>query len=219
MQASLPSDWQKFLTPEMNKPYFKELLDYIEQEYSQSECFPPKESIFAAFEKTPLDQVRVIILGQDPYHTPGAAMGLSFSIPQGIKMQPSLKNIFKELASDTGVIRTSSDLSDWASQGVLLLNSTLTVRSGFAASHTEKGWEIFTDAVIQLLSAQHKNQVFVLWGGYALKKRSLIDEKYALVISSPHPSPLSAYHGFWNSRPFSRINTYLLEQNQSPILW
>ena len=219
MNISLPPNWQVALTAEMNKPYFTDLLNFVDQQYSEGECFPAKKNIFKAFELTDLDQVRVIILGQDPYHTPGAAMGLSFSIPKGAPVQPSLKNIFKELASDLGVIRTNSDLSGWASQGVLLLNSTLTVRSGVAASHAGHGWEVFTDEVIKLLSKRNNPIVFVLWGAYAQRKRVLIDQSKHMTLISPHPSPLSAYHGFWNSRPFSKVNDYLALHNQTPIAW
>ena len=219
MISSLPLSWQPTLNSEIQKPYFKELSAFVNNEYNVAECFPPSEDILRAFELTNRDQVRVVILGQDPYHTPKAAMGLAFSIHSGVKVQPSLKNIFKELQSDTGIVRTESDLSDWALQGVLLLNSTLTVRSGAAASHAGKGWETFTDAVIHELSEQKSGIVFVLWGGYAQSKRTLIDESKNMIISSPHPSPLSAYHGFWGSKPFSKINNYLKTQNQTPISW
>jgi uracil-DNA glycosylase len=219
MNISLPPAWQTTLTPEMNKPYFRDLLNFVEQQYSETECFPAKKDIFRALELTDLDQVRVVILGQDPYHTPGAAMGLSFSIPEWAKIQPSLKNIFKELESDLGIIRTNSDLSDWAKQGVLLLNSTLTVRSWVAASHAGRGWETFTDAIIQELSKQKSGIVFVLWGWYAQSKRLFINGLKHTIINSPHPSPLSAYRGFLGSKPFSQINTHLSSHNQPTIQW
>jgi uracil-DNA glycosylase len=219
MTISLPASWQAALAPEINKPYFRDLLNFVDQQYSEGECFPAKKDIFKAFELTDLDQVRVVILGQDPYHTPSAAMGLSFSIPQGLPVQPSLRNIFKELESDLWVHRTNSNLTDWASQGVLLLNSTLTVRSGEAASHAGHGWEVFTDEVIRLLSSRDNPIVFVLWGAYALKKRSYIDETKNKVIHSSHPSPFSVYRGFSGSKPFSAVNDLLLRYDLPIINW
>lgn len=219
MNISLPPAWQVALAPEFVKSYWWALSDFVDEQYAQSECFPAKKDIFKAFELTDLDQVRVVILGQDPYHTPGAAMGLSFSIPEWLKVQPSLKNIFKELESDLGITRTSSDLSGWAAQWVLLLNSTLTVQSGAAASHAGQGWEIFTDEVIKLLSKRNGPIVFVLWGAYAVKKRIFIDESMNRVISNSHPSPLSVYRGFSGSKPFSQVNMYLSNHNQPTIQW
>lgn len=219
MAVRIHPSWQVALAPEFDKPYWAELTAFVKGEYAAGPCFPPGKAIFMAFDTTPFDQVKVVILGQDPYHTPGAAMGLSFSVPEGNRPQPSLQNIFKELATDVGRTRTNPDLTDWAEQGVLLLNAVLTVRQASPASHAGKGWETFTDAAISALSAQRTGVVFVLWGAYAAGKRSLIDAQRHHIIHSPHPSPFSAYKGFFGSRPFSRANAYLREQGQDAIHW
>jgi uracil-DNA glycosylase len=216
---AMPASWVAELSAEFDQPYWRALCRFVAEQYDTRPCFPPRQAIFKAFEATPFDKVRVVILGQDPYHTPGAAMGLAFSIPEGSKAQPSLKNIFNELASDLGYVRINTDLSDWAEQGVLLLNTVLTVQEGVAASHAGKGWETLTDAVIQTLSARRSGIVFVLWGAHALSKRRLIDEGRHHVVVAPHPSPLSAYRGFFGSKPFSKINGLLQVQGGQAIRW
>ncbi|EKD29608.1 MAG: Uracil-DNA glycosylase [uncultured bacterium (gcode 4)] len=270
MSVKIHPSWKLVLANEFEKPYWQELISFIEGEYSKNICFPKRENIFRAFDITPFDVVKVVILGQDPYHTPGAAMGMCFSVPDGSKTQPSLQNIFKELGSDVGITRynkskttqkrwdlyekwsylaplvgqlkwgirdgtmdeeaelwvqrssfseVSTDLTDWAEQGVLLLNSVLTVRSHEAASHHGVWWEIFTDEVIRLLSEKREHLVFILWGNYAISKKHLIDEWKHLIITSPHPSPFSAYKGFFGSRPFSRANEYLRKWGIKGIEW
>ncbi|MBX9808904.1 uracil-DNA glycosylase [Candidatus Gracilibacteria bacterium] len=219
MQFNLPESWKTILESEMAKPYFYGLQTFINGEYSQYECFPNADNIFRALQDTSFEDTKIVILGQDPYHTPGAAMGLSFSIPNGSKVQPSLRNIFKELESDIGILRTNTDLTDWTKQGVLLLNSVLTVRSGLPASHAGKGWENFTDQIISLISSKKEGVVFILWGNYAISKSNLIDGNKHLIIATPHPSPFSAYRGFFGSKPFSKINTYLIQNNMSSIDW
>ena len=207
------------LANEFEKPYWNILTEFVKEEYAATRCFPEGRNIFRAFDTTPFDQVKVVILGQDPYHTLGAAMGLSFSIPDGSKAQPSLRNIFRELESDTGIKRTHTDLTDWAEQGVLLLNAVLTVREGEAASHQWKWWEQLTDRVISLLSEKREGIVFILWGNSAIAKQSIIDSQRHHIITSPHPSPFSAHNGFFASRPFSRTNRYLKEHRREEIGW
>ncbi len=219
MLPSLTTSWYTALAWEFEKPYWAELMNFVEREYSQSVCFPEEKNIFRAFEMTQFEDITVVILGQDPYHTAGAAMGLSFSVPNGSKTQPSLRNILKELASDIWVQRTRTDLTDWAEQWILLLNAVLTVRQWEPASHQKMGWEDFTDATITALSRHREGIVFILWGNYAIAKKSLIDESRHHVITSPHPSPFSAYSWFWGSRPFSRTNTYLREHLSTEIVW
>lgn len=219
MQLIIPASWQKILATEVEKEYFQLLQTFINSEYSQYNCFPQQNNIFQSLNITHFDDVRVVILGQDPYHTPGAAMWLSFSVPNGARAQPSLRNIFKELESDTWILRTDTDLTDWANQGVLLLNSVLTVRSGEPASHQGQWWEIFTDSVISILSEKSEGIIFVLWGNYAIEKSSLIDLNKHYIISSPHPSPFSSYRWFFGSRPFSRINEYLKNNWKKEIIW
>ena len=219
MFPSLPSPWQSALVPEFDRLYWSDLMDFISREYSQEVCFPQERDIFIAFEMTPFDRVRVVILGQDPYHTAGAAMWLSFSVPNGSKPQPSLRNIFKELESDIWVKRTKTDLTDWAEQGILLLNTVLTVREWEPASHQRMGWENFTDGVIQLLSKKREWIVFILWGNAAIEKQTLIDTMRHHIITSPHPSPFSAHRGFFGSRPFSRTNDYLRQEGSTEIVW
>jgi len=219
MEVRIEESWKQRLQAEFEQPWWASLAAFVKEEYAAGPCFPPGKDIFRAFDLAPFEQVKVVILGQDPYHTPGAAMGLCFSIPDGTRPQPSLRNIIKELASDVGVQRTHTDLSDWAQQGVFLLNSVLTVRSGEAGSHANKGWEKLTDSAIRHLAQEREGIVFILWGSYAIAKRALIDEGKHLVLTAPHPSPLSAHRGFFGSKPFSQANAYLQENGQQPINW
>lgn len=219
MEVRIEESWKQRLQAEFEQPWWASLAAFVKQEYATGPCFPPGKDIFRAFDLAPFDQVKVVILGQDPYHTPGAAMGLCFSIPDGTRAQPSLRNVIKEIASDVGVQRTHTDLTDWAQQGVFLLNSVLTVRSGEAGSHANKGWEKLTDSAIRHLAQEREGIVFILWGSYAIAKRALIDEGKHLVLTAPHPSPLSAHRGFFGSKPFSQANTYLQEKGQQPITW
>jgi len=219
MEVRIEESWKQRLQAEFEQPWWASLAAFVKEEYAAGPCFPPGKDIFRAFDLAPFEQVKVVILGQDPYHTPGAAMGLCFSIPDGTRPQPSLRNIIKELASDVGVQRTHTDLSDWAQQGVFLLNSVLTVRSGEAGSHANKGWEKLTDSAIRHLAQEREGIVFILWGSYAIAKRALIDEGKHLVLTAPHPSPLSAHRGFFGSKPFSQANAYLQENGQQPITW
>lgn len=216
----LPADWRALLAQELEKPYFRDLETYVSAEYAAQTIYPPLEDLFAAFVRTPLERVKVLLLGQDPYHGPGQAQGLSFSVRPGTPLPPSLRNIFKELQSDTGLTPPASgDLGAWADQGVLLLNAVLTVRSGAAASHKSRGWERFTDAVIRRISETRPHVVFLLWGNYARKKLPLIDLSKHTVIEGVHPSPLSAKGGFFGSRPFSAINAALADWGEAPIDW
>jgi uracil-DNA glycosylase len=219
MEVRIEESWKQRLRAEFEQPWWASLAAFVKEEYAAGPCFPAGKAIFRAFDLVPFEQVKVVILGQDPYHTPGAAMGLCFSIPEGTRAQPSLQNIFKELKSDVGVARTSTDLTDWAGQGVFLLNSVLTVRSGAAGSHAGKGWEKLTDSAIRHLSQEREGVVFILWGAYAIAKRALIDEGKHLVLTAPHPSPLSAHRGFFGSKPFSQANAYLQANGQQPITW
>lgn len=219
MEVRIEPSWKQRLQTEFEQPWWTSLAAFVKEEYAAGPCFPPGKAIFRAFDLAPFEQVKVVILGQDPYHTPGAAMGMCFSIPEGTRPQPSLQNIFKELKTDVDVQRTSTDLSDWAEQGVFLLNSVLTVRSGAAGSHAGKGWEKLTDSAIRHLSEEREGIVFILWGAYAIAKRALIDEGKHKVLTSPHPSPLSAHRGFFGSKPFSQANAYLQEHGQQPITW
>jgi len=219
---SLPKDWQGLLKPEFDQSYMQSLQAFLSAEQEQGKViYPPAEQIFTAFNLTSLADVKVVILGQDPYHGPNQAHGLSFSVPKGIrKLPPSLKNIYKELYSDLGIpIATSGDLTPWAKQGVLLLNAMLTVEARNAGSHQKQGWEVFTNHIIELLSECCEGLVFVLWGAYAQKKIPLIDESKHLVLKGIHPSPLSAHRGFFGSTPFSDINQYLSENNKTVIDW
>lgn len=219
--ASLPASWQTVLGEEFNQPYMQQLRQFLNAEAAAGKTiYPPKPFIFNAFQHTPFEQVRVVILGQDPYHGPNQAHGLSFSVPVGIPPPPSLQNIFKELSSDLQQgIPLSGDLTSWAQQGVLLLNATLTVEQAKAGSHQKRGWEEFTDATIRMLNDQRQGLIFVLWGSYAQKKGAFIDQSRHLVLTSAHPSPLSSYRGFFGSKPFSAINRYLTAQGQTPIQW
>ena len=219
-QPLLPHPWQQALQSEMDKPYFTELMDFVENAYQTQTVFPPKELIFNAFEKCPLDKVKVVILGQDPYHDEGQAHGLCFSVNAGVKLPPSLVNIFKEIERNYGTtIPTHGELSRWAEQGVLLLNSTLTVEAHKAGSHQGKGWETFTDAVIQYLAAEKEGLVFLLWGAYAQKKAAFIDDDRHLVLKSAHPSPLSVYRGFIGNEHFLKTNEYLEKRGEKGIAW
>lgn len=205
---------------EFEKSYFKELVDFVKTEYAKKKIYPPPADIFRAFEWCPFEKVKVVILGQDPYHGKGQANGLCFSVHHGIQNPPSLQNIFKELADDIGGdMRMDGNLEDWAKQGVLLLNATLTVEASKAGSHQKKGWEMFTDAVIKILSEQKEHLVFILWGRYAQEKGAVIDEEKHLVLRAAHPSPFSAYSGFFGSKPFSRTNEYLEWNGMEPVKW
>ncbi len=220
--SCLPKDWQDQLKAEFDQPYMQSLQDFLTSEQNQGKViYPTDDQIFTAFKLTPVNDVKVVILGQDPYHGPGQAHGLSFSVPTNItKLPPSLKNIYKELNADLGIpIATTGDLTSWAKQGVLLLNAMLTVEAKNAGSHQKQGWEKFTDHIIQLLSERCDGLVFVLWGAYAQKKTSLIDEGKHLVLKGIHPSPLSAHRGFFGSTPFSYINQYLNDKGKSVIDW
>ena len=212
MIADIHPSWRNILDEESGKPYFATLMTFIENAYSSSVVFPPRQKIFEAFNRTPFDDVKVVILGQDPYHEPGQAQGLSFYVPENVKPPPSLRNIAKELGK-------MPDLLSWADQGVLLLNATLTVEAHKAGSHQKKGWETFTDAAIKALAERRQNLVFILWGAYAQKKGEFIDRSRHLVIESAHPSPLSAHRGFFGSRPFERANEYLAQNSLRTIEW
>ena len=220
MQWIIDSSWRDALLFEWQHPRYRQLEIFVDEEYSRHECYPPKERIFEAFRLCPFQDTKVVILGQDPYHEPGQAMRLSFSVPAGIPLPPSLKNIFKELQDDIHCeMPVCGDLSSWANQGVLLLNATLTVERGKAASHTGKGWEQFTDAVISTISNQKEHVVFFLWGNWARQKKQLIDTTRHLVLESPHPSPLSAYHGFWGNHHFTQANSWLETHGLQQIDW
>lgn len=221
MQVKLEESWENALEEEFGKEYFKELTDFVKEEYQNGSVYPHPKDIFHAFELTPFDTTKVVILGQDPYHGQGQAVGLSFAVNDGVRLPPSLQNLFKELESDLGkpLENRGGDLRRWAEQGVLLLNATLTVRAGQAGSHQGKGWEQFTDAAIKALSDTREHVVFILWGNYARQKKALIDTSKHLVIESAHPSPFSAANGFFGSKPFSRTNEYLAQQGIEPINW
>jgi uracil-DNA glycosylase len=216
----LDNSWQDVIGDEFSKPYYLELREFLKKEYTEQEIYPPMNDIWTAFELTPYESVRVVILGQDPYHGPGQAHGLSFSVKRGIRKPPSLRNVFKELKEDIGCdVSDDGTLTGWAEQGVMLLNTVLTVRSGEAHSHRGKGWETLTDEVIRKLSAREAPIVFILWGRPAQEKKKLIDTERHAVIESPHPSPLSARRGFFGSRPFSHANAYLREWGEKEIDW
>jgi len=220
--GQLHPSWQAVIGDELDKPYMQSLRSFLLQEKNAGKTiFPPSPLIFNAFNHTPFDKVRVVIIGQDPYHGAGQAHGLSFSVPEGIALPPSLLNIFKEIESDLGIQMRGKggDLTVWADQGVLLLNATLTVEMANAGSHQKRGWETFTDAAIAALNKHREGLVFVLWGSYAQKKGEMIDPKKHLVLKSVHPSPLSAHRGFFGNRQFSRINEYLKQRGEVPINW
>lgn len=215
-----PTDWNPVLRDELDQPYWQELQSFVAAEREAGPVYPATGDVFAALHLTPLAQVKVVILGQDPYHGPRQAHGLCFSVPEGVPLPPSLRNVYRELNDDLGLpIPRSGDLTPWARRGVLLLNTTLTVRAGAAASHQGHGWEVFTDQVIRAVSAKPETVVFILWGAHARKKRALVDRSRHVVIESAHPSPLSAHNGFFGSRPFSRTNAALTEAGLPPIDW
>lgn len=221
MNVKIDNSWREHIGAEFEKPYFSALTDFVRHEYTTTTCYPPGSLIFNAFNLCPFDRVKVVIIGQDPYHEPGQAQGLSFSVPKGVPFPPSLQNIFKEIQLDLGKpMPPTGDLTRWAEQGVLLLNATLTVRAHQAASHQRHGWEQFTDAAIRALNAERENLVFILWGGYARSKAQLIDRSRHLVLESVHPSPLSANRGGWfGNHHFSQCNVYLREHGEQEIDW
>ena len=221
MDVKIEPSWKQQLMAEFGKPYFEQLTQFVRDEYRHNTCYPPGPLIFNAFNLCPFTQVKVVIIGQDPYHEPGQAQGLSFSVGEGVPFPPSLQNIFREIHDDLGTpIPPNGDLTRWARQGVLLLNATLTVRAHQAASHQRRGWEQFTDAAIRALNAGRTHLVFILWGGYARSKRALIDTSRHLVLESVHPSPLSANRGGWfGNHHFSRCNAYLVQHGERPIEW
>ena len=221
MEVKIESSWKEVLQEEFGKEYFAALAAFVKDEYKKGAVYPPPKHIFRAFDLTPFDKVKVVILGQDPYHGPGQANGLCFAVGEGVALPPSLQNIYKELESDLGqpVKNKTGDLERWAKQGVLLLNATLTVRANTAGSHQNKGWEQFTDAAIKALSEQREHVVFILWGNYAKQKGAHIDRTKHCVIESPHPSPFSARSGFFGSKPFSKTNAYLESRGKTSIDW
>lgn len=221
MNVKIDNSWREHIGAEFEKPYFSALTDFVRHEYTTTTCYPPGSLIFNAFNLCPFDRVKVVIIGQDPYHEPGQAQGLSFSVPEGVPFPPSLQNIFKEIQLDLGKpMPPTGDLTRWAEQGVLLLNATLTVRAHQAASHQRHGWEQFTDAAIRALNAERENLVFILWGGYARSKAQLIDRSRHLMLESVHPSPLSANRGGWfGNHHFSQCNAYLREHGEQEIDW
>lgn len=220
MDVKIESSWKEKLQLEFDKKYFEDLVNFVKSEYQVKTIYPPGKLIFNAFEQCPFNKVKVVILGQDPYHEPGQAHGLCFSVNDGVPFPPSLQNIFKEIESDLGITPPSTgNLLRWAKQGVLLLNATLTVKAHTAGSHQNKGWETFTDAVIHKIAEEKEHVVFILWGSYAQQKGAFIDQSKHLVLKSPHPSPLSVYRGFFGSKHFSKTNDYLRQTGQEPILW
>lgn len=221
MDVKIESGWKEVLAAEFEKEYFVRLTDFVREEYKgNTPIYPPAKLIFNAFNHCPFDKVKVVILGQDPYHGAGQANGLCFSVNEGVPFPPSLINIFKEIEADCGTrIPKNGDLTRWSNQGVLLLNATLTVRAASAGSHQKRGWEEFTDAAIRELAKRRENIVFILWGSYAQKKGAFIDREKHLVLSSPHPSPLSAYQGFFGNHHFTRANEYLKAHNKEEIIW
>jgi uracil-DNA glycosylase len=220
LDVKIEQSWKALLQEEFGKPYFVELTDFVRAEYKSYRIYPPGSQIFNAFNLCPFDKVKVVIIGQDPYHGPGQAHGLCFSVNDGVPFPPSLRNIFKEVNADTGApIPQSGNLTRWATQGVLLLNATLTVREHSAGSHQRRGWETFTDAVIRIISEQKSKVVFILWGAYAQSKASLIDSSRHLVLRSVHPSPLSAHAGFFGNHHFSLANDYLVRNGLTSIDW
>lgn len=220
MNVKIESSWKQLLAEEWEKPYFSSLVAFVKEQYQVKTVFPPASKIFAAFDSCPVDNVKVVIIGQDPYHGEGQANGLCFSVNPGIQLPPSLINIYKEIKSDIGSLaQTDGNLENWAKQGVLLLNATLTVEAHCAGSHQRKGWETFTDAVIDKIANTCSGVVFMLWGNYAIKKGELIDRSRHLVLTSAHPSPLSASRGFFGNHHFSRANDYLIAHGKEPIVW
>jgi len=220
MEIKIEQGWKEQLIDEFEKPYFANLTGFIRSEYATQKIYPPGKLIFNAFEKCPFDKTKVVILGQDPYHEPGQAHGLCFSVPDSVSFPPSLQNIFKEIKNDLDIsVPVSGNLERWAEQGVFLLNATLTVRAHQAGSHQNKGWETFTDKVIQTLSESQDHLVFLLWGAYAQRKGELINASNHLILKSVHPSPLSAHRGFFGNHQFSKTNEYLINHRKEPINW
>ena len=220
MEVKIAQDWKEILAPEFEKPYFEELTQFVREEYATHRIYPLGSNIFRAFDKCPFDKLKVVIIGQDPYHGPGQAHGLCFSVADGVPFPPSLQNIFKEVHADTGAeIPFSGNLDRWAEQGVLLLNAVLTVREHEAASHAGRGWETFTDAVVRAVAERKQGVVYMLWGSYAQRKGAIADPTRNLILKAVHPSPLSAYRGFLGCRHFSQANTYLESIGQEPIKW
>lgn len=220
MEVKIAQDWKEILAPEFEKPYFEELTQFVREEYATHRIYPLGSNIFRAFDKCPFDKLKVVIIGQDPYHGPGQAHGLCFSVADGVPFPPSLQNIFKEVHADTGAeIPFSGNLDRWAEQGVLLLNAVLTVREHEAASHAGRGWETFTDAVVRAVAERKQGVVYMLWGSYAQRKGAIADPARNLILKAVHPSPLSAYRGFLGCRHFSQANTYLESIGQEPIKW
>lgn len=220
MDVKIEQSWKERLADEFEKDYFKQLTEFVKQEYCQTTVYPPGSQMFNAFEHCPFDKVKVVILGQDPYHEPGQAHGLCFSVQDGTPFPPSLINIFKEIESDfRRPVPKTGNLIRWADQGVLLLNATLTVRAHQAGSHQNKGWETFTDTVIHRLASERSHIVYILWGAYAQKKGAFIDASHNLILKSAHPSPLSAYRGFFGNKHFSKANDYLIATGQDAIEW
>jgi uracil-DNA glycosylase len=221
MEVQIEANWKSILKDEFEKPYFSDLIQFVKSEYKSYQCYPKGSDIFKAFDYCPFDDTKVVILGQDPYHGPGQAHGLSFSVPEGMQIPPSLQNIYKELQNDLNIkVPDHGNLESWAKQGVLLLNATLTVRAHEAGSHQNKGWEVFTDEVIKKLSQEKEGIVFLLWGGFAKKKSKLIDATKHYILTSGHPSPLSANRGYWfGNSHFSQTNQLLKRQNKKSIDW
>ena len=220
MEVKIDESWKQLLNEEFKKEYFIKLVDFVKSEYQKHTIYPPGKNIFSAFDYCKFDDLKVVILGQDPYHGPDQANGLCFSVNDGIKKPPSLVNIFKEINADIGSpMPESGNLEPWAKQGILLINATLTVRANQAGSHQNKGWELFTDAVIKLISDKKEGIVFILWGSYAQKKGAVIEQHKHCILKSAHPSPLSAYNGFFGNKHFSKTNEYLKKISKSPINW
>ena len=220
MDVKIAEDWKELLAPEFEKPYFAELVDFIREEYATRRVYPRGSNIFRAFDRCPFERLKVVIIGQDPYHGPGQANGLCFSVNDGVRFPPSLQNIFQEVYNDTGApIPTTGNLDRWAEQGVLLLNAVLTVRAHEAASHAGRGWETFTDAVVRTIAEQKQGIVYMLWGSYAQRKVALADPARNCILKSVHPSPLSVYRGFYGCRHFSRANDYLVSVGKEPVEW
>ena len=220
MHVKIDASWYQQLATEFEQPYFLQLTAFVRQEYAAGPCYPPGSKIFNAFDTTPFHAVKVVLLGQDPYHEPGQAHGLCFSVNDGVPLPPSLRNIYAEIQNELGIVPPASgNLTRWAEQGVLLLNATLTVRRGQAGSHQNHGWETFTDAVIRTLAARREHLVFLLWGAYAGKKADFIDAQRHLILKSPHPSPLSAHRGFFGNHHFQLCNDYLSQHGIPPIQW
>ncbi len=221
MEVKIEESWKEHLEGEFEQGYFKQLTEFVKNEYKEGAVYPAPKNIFRAFELCPFDRVKVVILGQDPYHGAGQANGLCFAVNEGVSLPPSLQNIFKEIENDLGkpLTNRSGDLTRWAEQGVLLLNATLTVRARSAGSHQNRGWEQFTDTVVKVLAEEKEHLVFILWGNYAKAKGAHIDRTKHLILESAHPSPFSAYSGFFGSKPFSKANEYLITHEQAPIEW